>query len=123
MVTKRGVAAALLLSANAGLAALGVAMHYGLVEMYGNTRRSSLENWAQSFGEGGVSGVALVLVMALTMPAFVVATGRVTKVLALTTPLLMVLAMLLVTPLALEEKRQWLRADGGGGGLASRVVG
>lgn len=112
MVTKRGIVAGVLLTLEGVLAAYGVLIHHDLTEMYGDTGDSALENWARGFGDAGVSGIALVLVLAFVMPAFVAATSRTGRVFALWAPVVMVLAMLAVTPLALEQKRQWESAPG-----------
>lgn len=123
MATKRGVAAGLVLFLEGGLAGLGVLWHYGFTETYGNTHASVLTTWATSFGDGGVSGVTLALVLALVTPAYVFAAGRTAKVFALSAPLVMVLAMLAVTPLALEEKRQERRGPLGPRPGAATCVG
>ena len=104
MANARMTGGAVALALEAGLAGLGVLMHYGLTAEYGNIKDSALEATISGFTAAGVGGIALVLVGAVALVAFLVSTSRGMRVAAVLLPVSMVLGMFAVTPAALKEK-------------------
>jgi len=103
MRSTRSATAAGLLLVEAGLAAFGVAAHYGLTAEYGDIAASALEGWMRGF-TAGTGGIALVLVGIAAVPAWVVSSRMSMRLTAVGIPALMVVGMLVVTPAALQEK-------------------
>jgi hypothetical protein len=101
-ITRTAVAAGLL-TVEAGLAALGVLVHYGLTAEYGDVTDSALEGLRSGFS-AGIGAMALVLVGLAALVAGSVATRPWMRLTALAIPGLMVIGMLAVTPAALREK-------------------
>lgn len=95
---------AVALALEAGLAGFGVLVHYGLTAEYGNIKDSALEATLAGFTAAGVGGIALVLVGAVALVAFLVSPSRGMRVAAVLLPFGMVLGMFAVTPAALSEK-------------------
>ncbi len=89
----------------AGLAASGVLLHDSLTTEYGDIAASAVEGWLWGF-TAGTGGLALVLVGVLAVVALLVSRRRWVRRVALGIPVLMVLGMLMVTPGALQEKRE-----------------
>ena len=103
MRVTRGAAAAGLLAVEAGLAALGVLVHHGLLAEYGDISHSTIEAWLSGFATG-LGGFALVLVGVVGLVAALVTRRPRVRLVAAALPVLMVLGMLAVTPSALSEK-------------------
>jgi hypothetical protein len=103
MTNPRAVVGAGLLVLEAGVAALGVLVHYGLTAEYGNIKDSALEGLVSGFTTG-VSALALVLVGAVALLACAVSPPRRVRVAAMLLPVGMVVGMVAVTPAALEKK-------------------
>jgi hypothetical protein len=101
-ITRTTIAAGLL-TVEAGLAALGVLVHYGLTTEYGNVTDSALEGLRSGFS-AGIGALALVLVGLAALAAGSVSTRPWMRLTALAIPGLMVVGMLAVTPAALREK-------------------
>lgn len=78
-------------------------VHYGLTAEYGNIKDSALEATISGF-TAGVGGIALVLVGAVALVAFLVAPLSGMRVAAVLLPIGMVFGMFAVTPAALKEK-------------------
>jgi hypothetical protein len=92
-----------LLLLEAGLAALGVLVHYGVTAEYGDIAASALEEWLWGF-RAGPGGIALVVVGIPAVAALVVSSRLWMRLTAVGIPVLMVVGMLVVTPAALQEK-------------------
>lgn len=103
MTTTRTAIAVGLLVVEAGLAAFGVAMHYGLTAEYGDITDSAYEGLADGFSSG-VSGLALAIVAVVGVIALAASSRLWTRLTALAIPVLMVIGMYAVTPAALEAK-------------------
>lgn len=103
MSTSRTAGAAGLLILEGGLAALGVLFHQGFTAEYGDITSSTLEAWWGGFTVG-VGGIALVLVGVVAAAAVAVSPRLWMRLTAVALPVLMVLGMLAVTPLALGQK-------------------
>lgn len=99
----RTVTATGLLVVEAGLAALGVLFHDGMIGEYGDISDSTLEAWLSGFANG-VGGIALVLVGIPAVAAALVSPRLWMRLVAGALPVLMVLSMLAVTPAALSLK-------------------
>src|SRR5688500_11601018 len=84
-----------------GLAALGVVVHDGVTAEYADVDDTAVENWMFAF-TGGVGMIALAVVGAAALLAMVVSPRPWMRVVCAAIPVVMVLAMLAVTPLALE---------------------
>jgi hypothetical protein len=102
-MTPRTITAAALLVLEAGLAVLGVVVHYGLTAEYGDVTDSPLAGLGAAFS-GGVGVVALVIVGVAAIGALVASTRRWLRLTAAAVPALMVVGMLAVTPAALQRK-------------------
>ena len=101
-VTRTGAAAALLL-VEAGIAVLGVFVHYGFTATYGGITDTALEGLRSGFSTG-IAGMALVLVGLAALVAAIVSSMRWMRLVAVVIPVVMVVGMLAVTPAALREK-------------------
>ena len=101
-ITRTAIAAGLL-AVEAGLAVLGVLVHYGLTAEYGDVTDSALEGLRSGFS-AGIGALALVLVGVAALAAVSVSTRPWMRLTALAVPGLMVVGMLAVTPAALREK-------------------
>jgi hypothetical protein len=99
----RTAVAAGLLVVTAGLGVLGVLFHYGLTAEYGDITDSAFEGLVEGFSSG-VSGLALVIVVAAALVALVVSPKPWMRVTAAAVPVLVVAGMFAVTPAALQEK-------------------
>ena len=99
----RTATAAGLVAVEAGLAVLGVLVHYGLTAEYGDVTDSAIEGLRSGFS-AGTGGMALVLVALAALAAGWVSTQLWMRLAALALPVLMVFGMLAVTPSALREK-------------------
>lgn len=102
MGTSRTAAAGLLV-VEAGIAAAGVLVHYGVTAEYGDVTASAVDGWTWGF-TAGTGGVALVLVGVPGLAAVVASSRLWMRLAALGIPALMALGMLAVTPAALREK-------------------
>lgn len=103
MRNTRSVAAVGLLAVEAALAVLGVLVHYGFTAEYGDVTSSGLAGFREGF-TAGIGGLALGIVGAAAVVTALVSPGRWTRATAVAIPVLMVAAMLAVTPLALQNK-------------------
>ena len=103
MRISRTVIAAGLLAVEAGLAALGVLVHYGLTAEYGDVTDSAPEGLRAGFSTG-IGAIALVLIGLPALVAMSVGPRLWVRLTALAIPVLMTLWMLAVTPAALREK-------------------
>lgn len=99
----RTTAAAVLLVAAVALALLGVLVHHAFTAEYGIVTHSAFEGlvWGLT---AGVSGAALVLVTVFAVSALVLSSRPWMRVTAVALPVLMLLGMLALTPLALRQK-------------------
>jgi hypothetical protein len=105
MSVGRTVSAGALLIVEVALAVLAVSFHYGFLAMYGDITHSAVEGLLLSFS-AGVAGLLLVVVLLPTAAAVWVAPTRWVRLTAMAIPVVMVLAMLAVTPSALDSKRE-----------------
>jgi hypothetical protein len=105
MSARRTVSATVLLVVEVALSVLAVSVHYGFLAMYGDITDSALEGLLSSFS-AQVAGLLLVVVLLPTVAAAWLAPTRWMRLTALVMPVLMVLAMLAVTPSALDSKRE-----------------
>jgi hypothetical protein len=103
MRNPRLVAASGLLLVEVALAVLGVLVHYGFTAEYGDVTSSWLAGFRDGF-TAGIGGLALGIVGAAAVVTALVAPGRWPRGMAVAIPLLMVAAMLVVTPFALQSK-------------------
>jgi hypothetical protein len=101
-ITRTGAAAGLL-AVEAGLAVLGVVLHYGLTAEYGDVTDTALEGLRSGFS-AGTGAVALLLVGLVALIAVVVSSRRWMRLTAVAIPVLMVIGMFAVTATALREK-------------------
>ena len=101
-ITRTGTAAGLI-AVEAGLAVLGVLVHYGLTAEYGDVTDSALEGLKSGF-TAGTGALALVLVGLAGLIAMLVSSQPWMRLTAVAIPVLMVIGMLAVTPAALREK-------------------
>jgi len=99
----RTATAAGLLTVEAGLAVLGVVLHYGLTAEYGDVTDSALEGLRSGFSTG-TGAIALVLVGLAALVTALVSSQPWMRLTAMAIPVLMVIGMLAVTPTALREK-------------------
>ena len=90
-----------ILVVEAGLAVVGVLVHYSFTAMYGDATDLAVGGWSSRLSSG-IGGVGLVGVVALV--AVSVARQRWARLVAVTIPVLMFGAMLVVTPAALRDK-------------------
>jgi hypothetical protein len=101
--TGRAIAAAVLLVVGAGLALLGVLVHYGFMSVYGDVSGTALEGliWALT---AGPSGLALGLVAVVGIIGFMLSTRRWMRLTAAAIPVIMLIGMFAATPLALGQR-------------------
>ncbi|MGJ9372020.1 hypothetical protein [Nesterenkonia sp. CF4.4] len=101
--TGRTTAAAVLLVLAAALALLGVLLHHGFLAEYGIITDNALEGlvWGLT---AGVSGVALILVLVVVGIVLVLSPRTWIRWTAAAIPVLMLVTMLALTPLALRQK-------------------
>jgi len=102
MGNTRTIAAAGLLVAEAGLAVLGVLIHYGLTVEYGDITDSTLEGLKSGFSTG-TGGMALIIVGVAAL-VVVLLSSKWMRLAAVAIPVLMVVGMLALTPAALRQK-------------------
>jgi putative copper export protein len=102
-MTPRTATAAVLLAATAGLALLGMYVHYSFVAEYGRAGDTALEGlgWALT---AGLSAVVLAIVAVVALLAVVLSPRRWMRLTAAALPVLMLLGMLALTPSALHQK-------------------
>ncbi len=103
MANARTIGGAVALVLEAGLAGFGVLVHYGLTAEYGNIKDSAIEATISGFTTG-MGDIALVLVGAVALVAFLVSPSHGMRAAAVLLPIGMVLGMFAVTPAALKEK-------------------
>lgn len=101
--TGRTTAAAVLLVLTAALALLGVLVHYSFLAEYGVITDSAFEGlvWGLT---AGLSGAALVVVGVVAVFVVVLSPRLWIRLTALAVPVLMLLAMFALSPVALEQK-------------------
>lgn len=101
--TGRNTAASVSLVLAAALALLGVVLHHGVLAEYGIITDTAFEGlvWGLT---AGLSGAALMLVLVLAVFAVVCATRTWMQVTAAAIPVIMLIAMLALTPVALRQK-------------------
>lgn len=101
--TGRITAAAVLLILAAALALLGVLLHHAFLVEYGIITHSALQGlvWGLT---AGLSGAALAVVAVVAVLALVLSRGTWMRLTAIAIPVLMLLTMLALTPLALRQK-------------------
>ncbi len=125
----RSVVAIGLVLVEAALAGLAVVLHYGLTAEYGDVTDSAAEAWRDAFVTG--TGLLAVLVVGVVAVVAAVATRRPGwRALALSLPVVMAVAMLAATPLALRHKLETqydtaprcVPQDDGGAGRGSRAA-
>ena len=102
-MTGRVVSAAVLLIIGAGLALLAVLVHYGCMAVYGDVTDTAFEGltWGLT---AGPSGMALGLVAVVAVIGLMLSPRLWMRLTAGAIPVLMLLGMLAVTPLALGQK-------------------
>ncbi|MCH8559370.1 hypothetical protein [Nesterenkonia sp. DZ6] len=103
--TGRNTAAAVLLVAAAALALLGVLVHHSFTAEYGIITHSAVEGLVWGF-TAGLSGAALVLVGVVAVFALVLSPRPWMRWTAVAIPVLMLLGMLALTPVALQQKTE-----------------
>jgi hypothetical protein len=103
MTGARPIIGAGVLVLEAGIAGLGVVVHFGLTAEYGDINDSAIEGTLAGFTTG-VGVLALVLVAVVGLMAFALSPLRSLRVAAVLLPGAMVLGMLAVTPAALGQK-------------------
>ena len=99
METRRVVTGAVLV-VEAGLAVMGVLLHYSLTAEYGDVTSSALDAMTSSFVV-----VPLLLVSAVAIPAVLGSTVPWMRWTAVAIPVVMLVAMLVVAPVALTRKQ------------------
>ncbi|MFE8887141.1 hypothetical protein ACFYLX_14955 [Pseudarthrobacter enclensis] len=102
-VTVRAVAAAVLLFVGAGLALLGVLIHYGSLSVYGDVTGSPGEAFIWGL-TAGPSRMALLVVAVFVVLAFMLSNRPWMRWSAVAVPVLMLAGMFAVTPLALGQR-------------------
>lgn len=102
-MTGRAVSVAILLAAEAGLALLAVLVHQGFMAVYGDVTATAFEGltWGLT---AGPSGMALGLVAVVAVAVLVLSSRLWMRLTAVAIPVVMLLVMLAVTPLALGQK-------------------
>ncbi|MDQ0691008.1 hypothetical protein QF047_001968 [Arthrobacter sp. W4I7] len=102
-VTGRSITAAVLLIIGAGLALLGVLVHYGFMRVYGDVTGTAFDGliWGLT---AGPSRLALLLVAVFAVIGFMLSTRRWMRLTAAAIPVLMLTGMFAVTPLALGQR-------------------
>ncbi|MEO8282597.1 MAG: hypothetical protein ABI568_04205 [Pseudarthrobacter sp.] len=104
-MTGQVVAAAVLLVIEAALALLAVLVHYGFMAVYGDITDTAFEGliWGLT---AGPAGVALGLAAVVAVFGLVLSSRLWMKVTAVVIPVIVLLAMLAVTPSALGQKTE-----------------
>lgn len=102
-VTRRAVAAAVLLVMGAGLALLAVLVHYEFMRIYGDVSGNAFEGFTWGL-TAGPSGLGLGLVAVAAIVGFMLSTRRWMRLTAVAIPVLMLVGMFAVTPAALGQK-------------------
>jgi hypothetical protein len=102
-VTGRAVAAAVLLAVGAGLAMLGVLVHYGFMSVYGDVTGTAFNGFMWGL-TAGPSRLALLLVLVVVVVSFMLSTKRWMRLMSAAIPVLMLIAMFAITPLALGQR-------------------
>jgi hypothetical protein len=104
-MTDRAVFAGVFLAVEAGLAVLGVLVHYAFTAEYGNVTDTALEGltWGLT---AGLSGVALIMVVVVAVLPVALSPRPWMRVTAVAIPVLVLLTMLALTPAALQQKIQ-----------------
>lgn len=102
-VTGRTVSAAVLLVVGAGLAVLAVLVHYGFMRVYGDVTGTPFEGliWGLT---AGPAGLGLGLVVAVALLGLALSTRRWMRLTAVAIPVLMLVGMFAVTPIALDKR-------------------
>lgn len=102
-MTGRAVSVTVLLAVEAGLALLAVLVHHGFMAVYGRVADTAFEGltWGLT---AGPSGMALGLVAVVAVVGLVLSPRLWMRLTAVAIPVLMLLVMLAVTPLALGQK-------------------
>lgn len=102
-MTGRAVSVAVLLAVEAGLALLAVLVHQGFMAVYGDVTATAFEGltWGLT---AGPSGMALGLVAVVAVVGLVLSPRLWMRLTAVAIPVVMLLVMLAVTPLALGQK-------------------
>ena len=101
-ITRTATAAALL-AVEAGLAMLGVLVHYGVTAEYGDVTDSALEGLRSAFSVG-IGAIALAIVGLAALAAASVSTRPWMRRWALAIPALMVIGIFAVSPAATQAK-------------------
>ncbi|UZX02188.1 hypothetical protein F8G81_05825 [Arthrobacter sp. CDRTa11] len=102
-MTGRSVSAVVLLVIGAGLALLAVLVHYGFMSIYGDVTDTAFE--ALTWGlTSGPSGLAFGLVAMFALIGLMLSTRRWMRLTAVAIPVLMLVGMFAVTPLAVGQK-------------------
>ena len=104
-MTGRAVSVVVLLVVGAGLGLLAVLVHYGFMSVYGTVTDTAFEGltWGLT---AGPSGMALGLVAVVAVGGLVLSPRLWMRLTAGAIPVLMLLGMLAVTPLALGQKTE-----------------
>ena len=102
-MTGRAVSVAVLLAVEAGLALLAVLVHQGFMAVYGDVTATAVEGLAWGL-TAGPSGMALGLVAVVAVVGLVLSPRLWMRLTAVAIPVVMLLVMLAVTPLALGQK-------------------
>ncbi|MBO1268173.1 hypothetical protein [Arthrobacter cavernae] len=102
-VTGRVVTAAVLLAVEAALAVLAVLVHHGFMRVYGDVTGTAFEGLAWGLTVGP-SGLALGLVAVVAVIGLVLSPRLWMRLTAVALPVLMLLGMFAVTPLALGQR-------------------
>ncbi|MEJ1191866.1 hypothetical protein [Pseudarthrobacter sp. CCNWLW207] len=102
-MTGRAVSVVVLLAVEAGLALLAVLIHSGFMAVYGRVADTAFEGltWGLT---AGPSGMALGLVAVVAVVGLVLSPRLWMRLTAVAIPVLLLLVMLAVTPLALAQK-------------------
>lgn len=102
-MTGRAVSVVVVLAVEAGLALLAVLVHQGFMSVYGNVSDTALA--ALTWGlTAGPSGMALGVVAVVAVVGLVLSPRLWMRLTAVAIPVVMLLVMLAVTPLALAQK-------------------
>lgn len=125
MTTPNPKVALALLAVETVVAVLALLFHYSLTTEYGDVTASTWQNLTSAF-KGGL-GLTLVLVAGLGVGAFLLSSDMWVRVTAVTIAMMMVLAALALTPIALGNKLEqqyevspqcrWQEDDGAGPGM------
>jgi len=103
--TGRTVSAVVLLVIGAGLALLAVLVHHSFMAMYGDVTGSAFDGFIWGL-TSGPSGLALGVVAVVALIGMMLSPRLWMRLTAVAIPVLMLLVMLAVTPLALAQKTE-----------------